>query len=273
MSKSTVGALLGAVALTAMTLSPTTGASATVAEFQMMGVFSDPVYLGSILNTPAVGEKTFYDNSATAPASTIISSDGSTLQWGTNPATPVGTNYSLLQFTGAMLPLGDNTIPAQLGTITYTNGTSALNSIIFGATLTFSANGTILGSDQVLITTTSNQSSGVELTPAEAQLDADYINICGNSSNICGQGIQAFENTQGENGTAFSTPLVAALEGTYNTDPALSLTDASFLSGDGVITGRPSVVPEPSTWAMMLLGFAGLGLAGYRASRNAAAAA
>jgi hypothetical protein len=27
-------------------------------------------------------------------------------------------------------------------------------------------------------------------------------------------------------------------------------------------------VPEPSTWAMMLLGFAGLGLAGYRASRK-----
>jgi hypothetical protein len=31
-------------------------------------------------------------------------------------------------------------------------------------------------------------------------------------------------------------------------------------------------VPEPSTWAMMLLGFAGLGFAGYRASRRAATA-
>jgi PEP-CTERM motif len=28
-------------------------------------------------------------------------------------------------------------------------------------------------------------------------------------------------------------------------------------------------VPEPSTWAMMILGFAGLGLAGYRTSRGA----
>jgi hypothetical protein len=27
-------------------------------------------------------------------------------------------------------------------------------------------------------------------------------------------------------------------------------------------------VPEPSTWAMMLIGFAGLGFAGYRASRK-----
>jgi PEP-CTERM motif len=30
-------------------------------------------------------------------------------------------------------------------------------------------------------------------------------------------------------------------------------------------------VPEPSTWAMMLIGFAGLGYAGHRASRKSAA--
>jgi PEP-CTERM motif len=33
-----------------------------------------------------------------------------------------------------------------------------------------------------------------------------------------------------------------------------------------------SVVPEPSTWAMMLLGSAGLGFAGYRQTRKASAA-
>jgi PEP-CTERM motif len=33
-----------------------------------------------------------------------------------------------------------------------------------------------------------------------------------------------------------------------------------------------SAVPEPSTWAMMLLGFAGLGFAGYRASRRTSTA-
>jgi hypothetical protein len=31
--------------------------------------------------------------------------------------------------------------------------------------------------------------------------------------------------------------------------------------------------PEPSTWAMMLLGFAGLGFAGWRASRTTASPA
>jgi hypothetical protein len=32
-------------------------------------------------------------------------------------------------------------------------------------------------------------------------------------------------------------------------------------------TGSAGVVPEPSTWAMMLIGFAGLGFAGYRRAR------
>jgi hypothetical protein len=37
------------------------------------------------------------------------------------------------------------------------------------------------------------------------------------------------------------------------------------------LTGTTIAVPEPSTWAMLLLGFAGLGLMGWRASRKAAA--
>jgi PEP-CTERM motif len=39
-------------------------------------------------------------------------------------------------------------------------------------------------------------------------------------------------------------------------------------TGDGFafsITGSP--VPEPSTWAMMMLGFASLGYAGFRSAR------
>jgi Glycine rich protein/PEP-CTERM motif len=35
----------------------------------------------------------------------------------------------------------------------------------------------------------------------------------------------------------------------------------------------PTPIPEPSTWAMMLIGFAGLGFAGWRGSRRAAAQA
>jgi hypothetical protein len=39
--------------------------------------------------------------------------------------------------------------------------------------------------------------------------------------------------------------------------------DGSFI---WAITGS---VPEPSTWATLLLGFAGLGIAGYRKSKRA----
>ncbi len=43
---------------------------------------------------------------------------------------------------------------------------------------------------------------------------------------------------------------------------------------DGFVTISPELtVPEPSTWAMMLLGFAGLGFVGYRRRRTLAAAA
>jgi hypothetical protein len=47
-------------------------------------------------------------------------------------------------------------------------------------------------------------------------------------------------------------------------------------SADSSILGNAfsvMAVPEPSTWAMMLVGFAGLGLAGYRRAREVRAAA
>jgi hypothetical protein len=44
---------------------------------------------------------------------------------------------------------------------------------------------------------------------------------------------------------------------------------------EGLVTGfaysPASAVPEPSTWAMMLIGFAGLGYAAYRRQRKNAA--
>jgi probable HAF family extracellular repeat protein len=53
------------------------------------------------------------------------------------------------------------------------------------------------------------------------------------------------------------------------------LPGATFSAADGInnlgqIVGESdgSSVPEPSTWAIMLLGFAGLGLAGYRRAKR-----
>jgi hypothetical protein len=55
--------------------------------------------------------------------------------------------------------------------------------------------------------------------------------------------------------------------GSAYADPTFTIGDPAY--ADYTITGvpeRPAAVatPEPATWAMMLLGFAGLGYAGYR---------
>jgi PEP-CTERM motif len=44
-------------------------------------------------------------------------------------------------------------------------------------------------------------------------------------------------------------------------------------SGDAVVGFVGTPVPEPSTWATMLVGFAGLGFLGYRKVRRGAPAA
>ena len=51
-------------------------------------------------------------------------------------------------------------------------------------------------------------------------------------------------------------------------DPENGFT-ADYTSFDGLMFAAP----EPSTWAMMVLGFAGLGFAGYRKARKTVAIA
>jgi hypothetical protein len=51
-------------------------------------------------------------------------------------------------------------------------------------------------------------------------------------------------------------------------DPTVTLT-YTFTSPHGRMPPPSTPVPEPSTWAMMLVGFAGLGLAGWRHRRTA----
>jgi PEP-CTERM motif len=77
--------------------------------------------------------------------------------------------------------------------------------------------------------------------------------------------------------------VVAGLYDTYSqtfaTTPGATYEYAFEFSNPGgpsgllvTTTGSAWVIPEPSTWAMMLLGFAGLGYAGYRRARERRAA-
>jgi hypothetical protein len=62
-------------------------------------------------------------------------------------------------------------------------------------------------------------------------------------------------------------------QGTPPTGNAYGELSANPNAGFGVGHFTLTAVPEASTWAMMAIGFAGLGMAGYRASQNRPAAA
>ena len=250
----------------------------------IIGIFSDPIYSGFVTHDPTISSPpVYFDNSATAPLSLSIvnSTDptlagtpalqatGSKLQWGSDASVDPSEQFSELIFFGAPVPANIHQ-PFEAGVITYLNGTSNLNSLIFGASLSLYDNvvspQTYLGTDTVIITTTSNL--GVSLAQ-----DADYINICGNGSNICGSSIEAYEDSEG------GTGVTAVLQGQIVGDPQLQFTDVT-VSPDQLATGglvgneaAAGIIPEPSTWVMIMLGFAGIGLVGYRTKRASGAAA
>jgi PEP-CTERM motif len=51
-------------------------------------------------------------------------------------------------------------------------------------------------------------------------------------------------------------------------DRVVAASSSNSFEFDNVVAGGASAVPEPSTWAMLLLGFAGLGYAGFRRSKG-----
>jgi hypothetical protein len=236
---------------------------ATAQADTVVGVFSDPALTGFVANDPNIGDATFFDNSAVAPFFITYPNGGSSIQWGWNPSPPQPANtiFSQLDFVGATIP-ADPTQQFQLGTISYLNGTSSLNTLIFGVTLSFYKNSVdpanFMGSDQVIITTTSNHN-------LDLAQDADYLNICGNNSNICGSSLQAFEDTNPGVGA-----LTVNLLGTIIGDPQVFLEAATLPPGqenvNGVI-GSEAPVPEPATLVMMSTGLVLFGLIRRRAGR------
>jgi hypothetical protein len=228
----------------------TAGAQANgIANEQIVGVFSNPVLFGNVANDPSLGQTTFFDNTGRA----TVTANGGTLTWGSLAGGGSGS-FSVLNFFGSTVPASGNidTVPFQIGTITFSNGTSDLTSLIFGAKLSFYVTSAspqnLIGTDNVVITTTSNLGNSISQ-------DADYINICGPGSNICGLSISAFENSAS----------TANLFGTIVGDPVLTITGAQ-VTGDGQLGTEPPIaaVPLHSSWQLNLIGLAGIGFMAYR---------
>lgn len=228
------------------------------------GVFSDPVLFGYVLNDPAVGALTLENDAGSAVIGTATPGGAScagsnVLCWGAAPDLnlPGSEQYSKLVFTGSTSFNSSSSASQKIGAISYLNGTSDLDALIFGATLSFYDNHVLVGSDSVIISTTSNQYSGMGLTPAQLQTDADYINICGHASNICGSSVEAYEDSEG------GTGVLVDLSGSLIGDPTLVLNKVNLDPSEGscktcgVVGNEPSrgEVPEPSGLALMSAGF------------------
>jgi len=225
----------------------------------IIGIF-DPNSIGTngdVLNDPTLGQTTYLNNFGTAAYSVTnstnpslagsappLQANGSSLIWGTDSTAILDPSdtFSELTFFGAQIPSNVNQ-PFLAGSITFLNGTSLLNSLIFSANISFYDNfvspSDYLGTDNIIISTTNNLNQSIVQ-------DADYINICGNNSNICNTSLEAFEDSEG--GTGVTANLYATIAG----DPQLVLQNITLTPGQnpatsGVIGNLPPLgvtVPE-----------------------------
>ena len=159
-----------------------------------------------------------------------------------------------------------NLVPALLLGLLFVGGEvgSAKANIVYDLTLTGTV-GTQTPNPDVLVLTFTDAKAFVSLT---GTLDGNTINV-GNSNDS-----YTFN---------FVSNVLTSITGNDQpTNPRLTFSFANnvetYCFGSGSCNGNDftskgtvaitAAVPEPSTWAMMLLGFAGVGFMGYRRSRK-----
>jgi PEP-CTERM motif len=251
MSPKTRRALLVTVLTAIAIFAGSRSSSAETFTGVILGTWSSPV-LSGIGYDGATGAPTSFNNTTTAacnigcPVVVGATQGPTTLQWGDSP-----TSSTLTLNGHAFVNVPLNT-PFDAVGFSFFNGTSDLSTIIFGATLNltfvdFSHTNTLADplSIPIQIVTTAN-------TGTDAQ-NADWVGPFGTST---AQTMNVFENANGQ----------AELWGMFVSDPQFQPTllltdDPNTFIGNGAPI---AAVPEPSTWAMMILGFVGIGFISYR---------
>jgi hypothetical protein len=143
-----------------------------------------------------------------------------------------------------------------------------------GWTITLSSSGTLTVTD---IQASGDQfqmfDNGVAMTPAPSPFNAAGQNpgqagLAGGFTSASTPGDRQQTDINAALGDAFFS------SGTFWLSPGVNVITGTWLVANNQGTGdmnfiAESSVPEPSTWAMMALGFAGLAFAGYRKPRSA----
>lgn len=211
------------------------GQASTLYSGSISGNFANPVLSGNIINVDR--SLSFLDNTSTAVFTGVGTN---TFTWGTFPPGPVPP-FSRFVFTGNTITNQPANTPFALGTFRFLNGTSALNSLVFGVTLNLSFSGNAAVTPDVSklnIVTTAN--GGVDKFA-----DADFV------------GFDKFPNTFNVFEGAEST---ATLVGEIVGDPQLMLLDITLPPNDPngfLAQGQGSAVPEPGSFVLVSLGLAG----------------
>lgn len=252
------------VLVMALLATTTTGAFAASAYSGVVtGAWSQAVLTGNSIDA-ATGAAVANDTTTTArcnvspcPGMPSTGSDwgSSTLIWGDGDSGLTGTDIysSTVTFQGVtfegVAPWLDN-LPGdtfELGTLTYTNGTSYNWSMIYGATLTLGA--TLNGSNEVVTPFVVQLDIVPTTNTGTAAQNADFLSF-GNSLGTTAP--VTFNVLEGATATAI-------LRGRLVGDPVLYATGITLAPGSesaGFIGNGVPAVPEPSAWAMFAAGLA-----------------
>jgi hypothetical protein len=252
--------------------------------------FSNSTYNGNVAT----------DNPNTAAGGSYVQFSSGTINGNFSFVGPAQTNLGSGTLNGSKIA-NDANVSSAYNTISSLSATFAgeTTGTSFGGSGSLTAtNGTLINGNYVFTTTASNFLQGGALTITGSATDYVVINVTGDNNvqlknlltlsggitddhvfiNITGTGQQVGGNTNG----GIVNGIFVALNDKFNIDNTTidgrvigggSNQDFQLVSGFELYappSPPPQVngVPEPSTWAMMLLGFVGIGFMAYRRKPN-----
>ncbi len=229
----------------AVALIPSAATASGISGNYIVGQFSNLIFNGCFADAVTLAPLCS-DNTATAVYSVKNASlNGgplamSELASGTSSSPPPGVSpASTITFTGGSIPATHASVPFVIGGLSYTNGTSNSNSVLFGATLNlFASDGfTVqpIGSETVLFNYTINTGNAMQ--------NADFVTFSG----LAGQAFQVYEGA-----TA-----TGALNGLVVGDPQVVLTSLTLDPGQSafaLINNEAPFAQAPEPSSLVLIG-------------------